>query len=181
MKSYSAERKEAVLRQMMPPENKAVSAFAKETGITEQTLYTWRRELKSQGLPVPGDGKNPEGWASEDKFAVVLETAALNEAELAEYCCRKGLYVEQIAAWREACRSANANAAEQVRSQRQQAKEDRKRIQQLEKELQRKDKALAETAALLVRERCIQLKLVVLVKFMQRNAGDLASSIREPL
>lgn len=41
---------------------------------------------------MPGDGKNPEAWSSEDKFAVVLETAPLNEAELAEYCRRKGLY-----------------------------------------------------------------------------------------
>jgi hypothetical protein len=39
---------------------------------------------------VPGDGKNPEGWSSEDKFAVVLETAPLNAAELAEYCHRGG-------------------------------------------------------------------------------------------
>jgi hypothetical protein len=46
---------------------------------------------------------------------VVLETAALNEAELAEYCRREGLFVEQIAAWREVCRTANANAAEQAR------------------------------------------------------------------
>ena len=154
MKTYSAERKEAVLRRMMPPENKAVSELARETGITEQTLYTWRRQLKNQGMPVPGDGKNPEGWSSEDKFAVVLETAALNEAELAEYCRRKGLYVEQIAAWREAwreaCRSANATAGEQAHSQREQSKEDKKRIRQLEKELHRKEKALAEAAALLV-------------------------------
>ena len=135
---------------MMPPENKAVSALSRETGITEQTLYTWRRQLKNQGMPVPGDGKNPEGWSSEDKFAVVLETAALNEAELAEYCRRKGLYAEQIAAWREACRSANANAGEQARNQREQSKEDKKRIRQLEKELNRKEKALAEAAALLV-------------------------------
>jgi transposase len=135
---------------MMPPENKAVSALARETGITEQTLYTWRRQLKNQGMPVPGDGKNPEGWSSEDKFAVVLETAALNEAELAEYCRRRGLYAEQIAAWREACRAANANAGEQARDQREQSKEDRKRIRQLEKELHRKEKALAEAAALLV-------------------------------
>ena len=69
VKAYSAERKEAVLRRMMPPENKAVSELARETGITEQTLYTWRRQLKNQGMPVPGDGKNPEGWSSEDKFA----------------------------------------------------------------------------------------------------------------
>jgi hypothetical protein len=81
---------------------------------------------------------------------VVLETAALNAAELAEYCRRRGLYAEQIAAWREACRSANATAGEQVRIQREQSKEDKKRIRQLEKELHRKEKALAETAALLV-------------------------------
>src|SRR6516162_1606672 len=93
---------------MMPPENTPVSALARETGITEQTLYTWRRQAKGQGLAVPGDGKNPEGWSSEDKFAVVLEVAPLNAAELAEYCRRKGLYPEQIAAWRAACRSANA-------------------------------------------------------------------------
>jgi transposase-like protein len=156
VKAYSVERKEAVLQRMMPPENKPVSALAKETGITEQTLSTWRRQLKNQGMPVPGDGKNPEAWSSEDKFAVVLGTAALNEAELAQYCRRKGLYVEQIAAWREACRSANANAAEQARSQREQAKEDKKRIRQLEKELNRKEKALAEAAALLVLRKKVQ-------------------------
>jgi transposase-like protein len=135
---------------MMPPENKAVSELARETGITEQTLYTWRRQLKEQGIPVPGNEKNPEGWSSEDKFAVVLETAALNEADLAEYCRRKGLFVEQVAAWREACRTANANSAEQAKSQREQSQGDRKRIKLLEKELQRKEKALAEAAALLI-------------------------------
>jgi transposase len=89
--AYLAERKEAVLRRVMAPENMAVSALARETGITGQTLYTWWRQLNNQGMPVPGDGKNPEGWSSEDKFAVVLEAAALNAAQLAEYCRRKGL------------------------------------------------------------------------------------------
>jgi transposase len=118
MKACSAERKEALVRRMMAPENALVSALARETGITEQTLCTWRRQAKGQGLAVPGDGKNPEGWSSEDKFAVVLETAPLSAAELAKYCRRKGLYLEQIAAWRAVCRSANANAAEQAREQR---------------------------------------------------------------
>lgn len=150
MKAYSAERKEALLRRMMPPENKKVSELAHETGITEQTLYTWRRQLKSQGVAVPGDGKNSEQWSSEDKFAVVLETAAMNAAELSEYCRRKGLYAEQIAAWRQACRTANANAVQVTKSQREQSKGDQKRIRALEKELNRKEKALAEVAALLV-------------------------------
>jgi transposase-like protein len=142
MKAYSAGRKEALARRMMPPENALVSALARETGITEQTLYTWRRHAKGQRLVVPGDGKSPGGWSSEEKFAVVQETAPFNAAELDEYCRRKGLYPEQIAAWRAARRSANANSAEQAREQRQQSKDDKKRIQQFEKELQRKEKAL---------------------------------------
>lgn len=59
------------------------------------------------------------------------EAAPLNAAELAEYCRRKGLYPEQIAAWRAACQAANANAAEQAREQRHQSKEDKQRIEQL--------------------------------------------------
>lgn len=150
MKHYSAERKEALLRQMMPPMNKLVSQLARENGIAEQTLYTWRRNLKAQGVPVPGNGKNAEEWSSQDKFGVVLETAGLNEAELAEYCRRKGLFIEQVAAWRTACQEANAHIAERTRDQREQSKTDRKRIKQLEKELLRKEKALAEAAAIII-------------------------------
>ena len=150
MKKYAAERKEALLRQMMPPDNKPVSQIARENGISEQTLYTWRRELKSQGVAVPGNGKKAEDWTSEDKFAVVLETATLNAAELAEYCRRRGVFAEQVAAWREICSAANANATQKARGVREQSKEDKKRIRELEKDLNRKEKALAEAAALLI-------------------------------
>ena len=135
---------------MMPPMNKLISELARENGISEQTLYTWRRNLKAQGVPVPGNGKNAEEWSSTDKFGVVLETAGLNEAELAEYCRRKGLFIEQITAWRTACQEANAHTADRRRDQREQSKADRKRIKQLEKELLRKEKALAEAAALII-------------------------------
>jgi transposase-like protein len=150
VKRYSAERKEAILRKMMPPENQLVSQLARENGISEQTLYTWRRNLKSQGVSVPGNGKNAEEWSSQDKFAAVLETAGLNQAELAQYCRRKGLFIEQIEAWREACQQANAQPAGRNREQREQSKSDRKEIKQLKKDLQRKEKALAEAAALII-------------------------------
>lgn len=140
----------------MPPQNKPVSELARESGITEQTLYTWRRQLRHQGTPVPGSGKNAEEWTSEDKFAVVLETAGFNAAELAEYCRGKGLFVEQIAEWKAACMSANASAAQLKRSQQAQSKEDKKRIRELERDLNRKEKALAETAALLVLRKKVQ-------------------------
>lgn len=130
--------------------NKLISELARENGISEQTLYTWRRNLKAQGVLVPGNGKNAEEWSSKDKFGVVLETAGLNEAELSEYCRRKGLFIEQMAAWRTACQEANAHTADRTRDQREQSKADRKRIKQLEKDLLRKEKALAEAAAIII-------------------------------
>jgi hypothetical protein len=69
----------------------------------------------------------------------------MNEAERAEYARRKGLYVEQIAVWTLACRDANGALVE-----RPEGRADKKRIHELERELNRKEKALAEAAALLV-------------------------------
>ncbi len=150
MKPYSEERKQAVINKMMPPCNTPVSQLVEETGISDGTLYTWRKEARKRGVIVPGDGKNPEKWSSADKFAVVLETASLNEAELGEYCRKKGLYPEQIAQWKQACVNANASRQELTKKERDLLKQEQKKTRKLEKELNRKEKALAETAALLV-------------------------------
>jgi transposase-like protein len=147
---YSLEKREWVLRQMMPPLNRGVAELAEETGISSVTLYAWRQQAKTAGVVVPGDGKNSADWSSADKFRVVLEAAILNEVELAEYCRRKGLYVEQIQAWREACEQANATSVEQGRVLREQDKKSRQRIKVLERDLRRKESALAEAAALLI-------------------------------
>jgi len=156
MKRYSAERKESVIRKMMPPHNIPIPRLVKETGISDVTLYNWRKQARLEGIAVPADGKNPEQWSSEDKFAIVLEAASLNEAERAEYCRQKGLYAEQLEAWRRACLQANADSAAQAKAQRGQTKKDRKQIRKLERELRRKEKALAETAALLVLQKKAQ-------------------------
>lgn len=150
MKRYPQEQKEAIIQKMMPPMNKRVSELVAETGISDVTLYTWRKQARNGGLVVPGDGKNPEKWSAEEKFRVVLETAPLSAAELAEYCRKKGLYAEQVASWREACIKGNLTAAELNKAQREQSRQDKQQIKALERELRRKEKALAETAALLV-------------------------------
>ena len=94
---YSKERKEAVLKKMMPPHNRSVVALAGEEGISEATLYIWRRQARERGLLLPASDSAPEGWSARDKFNAVVESAGKNEAELAEYCRRKGLYPEQLA------------------------------------------------------------------------------------
>jgi transposase-like protein len=140
--------KEQVVRKMMPPTNETVPVLSQQYGVTEGTLYTWRREALKSGVAAPGDGRNAEAWTSKAKFAVVLETASLAEAELGEYCRAKGLYPEQVRAWRSIFESAMEPAA--AGSMAASRKGDQKRIRELEKDLRRKERALAETAALLV-------------------------------
>jgi transposase-like protein len=100
---YAKERKEAVLRKMLPPHNRSVVELAEEEGISAATLYLWRKQARAEGRLLPDGDSAPEGWSSADKFAAVLETAALNEAEFAEYCRKRGLYPEQVKRWRLAC------------------------------------------------------------------------------
>lgn len=153
---YSPERKEAVLKKMMPPHNRTIKQLALEESISEATLYNWRQEARSKGILMPDGDAGPEGWNARDKFAAVLECASLNELELAEYCRRKGIYPNQLKQWRKACESANdwdRQANKKLNSER---RTDRKRINNLEKELQRKEKALAEAAALLVLQKKLQ-------------------------
>ena len=147
---YSQEQKEAIVKRMMPPNNESVTPIAKEEGITEVTLYKWRKEARTAGVATPGNGQISDKWNSHDKFLIVMETFAMNELELAEYCRKKGLYREQIEAWKSVCLQANGQAFDQAKQLNGALKEEKKRAKQLEKELQKKEKALAEAAALLL-------------------------------
>jgi transposase len=156
MPRYSEEFKEQAVRKMMSPNAMSVAQVSRDTGVSEQALYNWRNRFRNEGKAVPADPSNPENWSGENKLAVVIETAGLNEEALAEYCRRKGLYVEQIARWRE---SATAGAEKQrslSAEERRESQKDRKKIRKLEKELRRKEKALAEAAALLLLQKKAQ-------------------------
>jgi transposase len=131
---------------MLPPNNVVVPELAGETGIPKDTLCGWRRGAQAGAAQAKDSSR--EGLSSEERFNVVLETASLNEVELGEYCRRKGLFAQQIQAWRETCRQAHV--APIAQADRQELHEQAKAIKGMERELRRKDKALAEAAALLV-------------------------------
>jgi len=153
---YSPKRKDVVLKKMMPPHNRTIKQLATEEGISEATLYNWRQEARSKGILMPDADAGPEGWNARDKFAAVIESASLNEQETAEYCRRKGIYPHQLEQWRNACKDANDWDRQANIKLKSEQKTSRKRIKDLEKELRRKEKALAETAALLVLQKKVQ-------------------------
>lgn len=134
----------------MPPNSVAVSKIAQDTGVSNVTLYKWRNTFRNKGLAVPGDKQNAENWTAADKLAVVIETASMNEAQLGEYCRSKGLYPEQVTHWKASAISGYQHSRDVEKDKAQSRQEDKTKIKRLESELRRKDKALAETAALLV-------------------------------
>jgi len=148
---FSEERKEAVLNRLLPPYNMTVSEVAEMEGISQATLYNWRKQARLKGRAVPGPKpNNAEQWSADAKLATVIETASMTEAQLSEYCREKGLFAEQVKRWKASSLAGFQASEDQDKIVKQQSKADRHRIKKLEKELRHKEKALAETAALLV-------------------------------
>jgi transposase-like protein len=85
-----------------------------------------------------------------------METMPLSEADLAEYCRKKGLYPEQVKRWKKTCQGANDLKNAQDKDLSQQIRQMKEQNKALERELDRKEKALAETAAILVLRKKVQ-------------------------
>ena len=127
---------------MLPPESAEVGAVAQEIGVSVQTLERWREEAQSR----PARGR---AWTARGRLEAVITTAALDEAGKGAWCREHGIYPAELDKWRLNATTALAEP-EEARASPQATRQDKKRIKELERELLRKDRALAETAALLV-------------------------------
>jgi transposase-like protein len=150
MARYSQERKDSILNKLLPPHNMSVSELALSENIPYQTLYTWRNNAKREGKPVPGSKSKVDNWSAETKLAVIIETATMSEVELNQYCRQKGLFREQVLQWKQDCLGGFKKSDSQAKAIKLQGKADQSEIKRLKRELRYKEKALAETAALLV-------------------------------
>lgn len=148
-KRYTKEERERLTARMLPPENCLPSELNKETGISTSTLATWKSKAL-KGDTTKRIGKSNASLSSKEKFLIVMETYTMSEIELSRYCREKGLYVEEVKKWRTSCIGAIGAETADSKELKQELQEDKKKIKALEKELSRKEKALAETAALLV-------------------------------
>lgn len=155
MSTYSKERKESVLSKLLPPNNCSVAELSKLEGISIATLYHWRNQARATGTFMPNDS-NTQQWDKHTRFAVVLETASMNESERSAYCREKGLYPDQIAQWRQACIDGIDEPVMDAKTARTTVRDLKQSKKKLERELRRKDKALAEAAALLVLQKKYQ-------------------------
>lgn len=150
VKKYDKDEKEKIIARMLPPENYSPTKLSRDTGISVSTLSTWKaKAVSSQGKFKQQGGKFP---SSKEKFLIVMETYNFSEIELSKYCRENGLYVKDVKAWREGCITGNDSTKNNNPPfyMKQELQDEKKKTKELQKELRRKEKALAETAALLV-------------------------------
>lgn len=151
------------------------TALSDEVGVSQGTLSRWLKSAATVGKKMAApdeddksDAKDqdestsvtPAEWEAEAKVALVLEAAAIPNAELGAFLRRKGVHEAQLAEWRkqmtEAAIAAMGPPKPLTRAQRMKKAEEAQQIRRLERELARKDKALAETAALIVLKKKVQ-------------------------
>jgi transposase-like protein len=154
MTHYSEEFRASVAARLLPPNNARIADIVKETGVPKDTLYEWRTRYRNKQGFSPASCKSSNQYSADDKLAVIIETATLNETELSEYCRCKGLYPVQIKSWKSSM--VQGLMSEPSKVDREQNQKQTKTIQRLEKDLARKEKALAEVAALLVLQKKFQ-------------------------
>lgn len=154
-KRYSEKFKARMVNRMVGPRRISANQLSKEVGVGQPTLSLWLREAGGKFPLVKDDEqergsseRRPDDWTPQEKLKAVMEAEAVDDAALGSWLRRKGIKEEHLRHWREmlAERAADVFAPKEPRVH----AESRKRLKELERELQRKDKALAETAALLV-------------------------------
>lgn len=159
MNHYTGAFKSKIVQRLLLPGGPTATAVSRETGIHQTTLSRWlqdarkvrpmtsKKDLQEPAEP-PRPARRPEDWSAEERLRAVQAASRLSDEELGAFLRREGLHEAQLEAWREAALEALQPTTTSGRTAK--GASDARRIRELEKQLRRKEKALAEAAALLV-------------------------------
>jgi len=145
---YTEGFKARMIERMAGAEGISASALSKDVGVAQPTLSRWLRDgtmLRFERMKDKNT-RPTKKWSAEQKLRIVLEATRLPDEELGALLRREGLHEAQLKEWIEA---ATAALASKPKGQGKKASPEARRIRELEKDLRRKEKALAELAALL--------------------------------
>lgn len=149
--THSPAFKAKMIQKMLSPGGPSAYALAAEANVSQSTLSRWKREALTLGdmgkkKTTRSEGQGRKRWSVEERLRLVHEASQLADEELGAFLRREGLHASQLEQWREVLHEA---FGKQTPQSQQRAKDDARRIRQLERDLDRKEKALAESAALL--------------------------------
>ena len=149
-KQYSVEFKDQALAKVYSRGHRSIQEIADELNLSIHTLKTWMSNATSTDNPrtPPNQAKRPQDWRPEERLTALQESHGLSEEALNAWCRERGLFAHQLAQWKTDFCTAAASRSGREESQALRTLKAEK--QRLERELNRKNKALAEAAALLI-------------------------------
>ena len=143
---YSVEFKEQALSKVLRrEEGRTVESVAGELGMNALTLKGWMKTaIKTAKTGGKTKARAAEQWPASERLIALHETHGLQGEALSAWCRQRGVFSHQLERWR--IQFCTPPAQENTVALR----ELRRANVELERQLNRKDKALAEAAALLV-------------------------------
>jgi transposase-like protein len=144
-----------MVQRLSAPNAISANRLSRKVGISQSRLSRWllaARTVEAMSKERPSDRARQAGAArpAEEKLRIVMAAAALGPDELGAFLRREGVHEAELEHWRAAVFGGAKSALDGGAAKAPARSADAKRIKELERELRRKDRALAETAALLV-------------------------------
>ncbi len=152
--------KARMVQRMTGPEAITATALYDETGVAQSTLSRWKNQAGSILAMTKKSDTNqhkqpPHTRSAEEKLRLVMEANQLPGDELGAFLRKEGIHESHLEAWRKDILEALSSTTKASKKARR-GGSDAKKVKALERELRRKEKALAEAAALLVLEKKVQ-------------------------
>lgn len=157
---YSPEFRQQALVKAMGRGSRSLSDVASELGVNEGTLKHWLKISRKRERLGSFSSDEASHWSPSDRLLALQESHGLKGEALHAWCREKGLFEYQLVAWRDAfCSDRAPQPSEAVRADKAELKALQHEHDKLQRELLRKDRALAEAAALLVLQKKFQALL----------------------
>lgn len=150
--TYSSAFREQALVKVYSRGDRTIQSVAEELNVKLQTLKIWmRRKMQQTRDESPGSvqEKRPQDWRVEEQFQALQETYGLTGEELNAWCSGRGLFAHHLTGWKAAFCSGQTSV-EAAPSSKQEVHDLKDENNKLRRDLARKEKALAEVAALLI-------------------------------
>jgi transposase len=149
---FSKEFKERVLAEILPPQNRSVEEVCAKFGVSSWSVQRWKRAAKDGNLA--GGAVRPSERPLAEKLTLLLEGSALPDEERGEWLRAKGLHTEHLSLYEQEIRQSMTDKEKRQREEIERLRKDKKI---LERELLRKDRALAEMAALVALKKKLEV------------------------
>lgn len=150
--SYSAAFIEQALVKVYSRGNRTIRSVAEELNINHYTIKNWMKNKAKENrstADVTAKEKRPQDWRAEEQLLALHETHALSGEARNTWCRERGLFAHHLTRWKTAfCSNQRTTAAGLPDNRELRSLKDEN--EQLKRDLMRKEKALAEAAALLI-------------------------------